>query len=237
MLEDGVLEKLGALLVTEVAITIAGISRSAAAVENILAALINASASPEALLRLGGMGIGEQLHHLLASGLFDTNHTINTRAVLLLSRCTSVAGVSDAVIKLGTHKLLLKLAKAGPNTPLAEHAVLSLTKLVMADNKMVQLVREEDQFVTMVELLSSSNLKTVGNSALFLQEVAKNSTNHPLLRSTEVVPRLVGIAHKQTGAVQKNAAIALGHMAKDEQMRQTIRDLHGFEIIMSYVKM
>ena len=47
---------------------------------------------------------------------------------------------------------------------------------------------------------------------------------------------LTDVAHKQSGAIQKNAAIAVARMAHDPVCMQRIKELHGLEIIYQYVR-
>jgi len=46
-----------------------------------------------------------------------------------------------------------------------------------------------------------------------------------------LVPTLLSIAHNGEGQTQKNAAIALGRLAKNAHCLQAIRDNHGIEIL------
>ena len=46
-----------------------------------------------------------------------------------------------------------------------------------------------------------------------------------------MVPPLLAIAHEQGGGAQKNAAIALGRLAKNPHCLQAIRDNNGIEIL------
>ena len=52
-----------------------------------------------------------------------------------------------------------------------------------------------------------------------------------MLAVQHVVPPLLAIAHEQGGGAQKNAAIALGRLAKNPHCLQAIRDNHGIEIL------
>ena len=62
-------------------------------------------------------------------------------------------------------------------------------------------------------------------------QTMKNSTT-----GKDLIDLLVNIMHKRRGDAQKNAAIALAKLSKDEYCLQRIRDLHAIEIIMSYMK-
>ena len=47
---------------------------------------------------------------------------------------------------------------------------------------------------------------------------------------------LADVAYKQTGATQKNAAIAVARLGHDPICMQQIKELHGLEIIYQYVR-
>jgi len=50
------------------------------------------------------------------------------------------------------------------------------------------------------------------------------------------VPPLLDVAHHSSGQEQKNAAIALGRLAKHPRCLQAIRDNHGIEILARSMK-
>lgn len=57
-----------------------------------------------------------------------------------------------------------------------------------------------------------------------------------LAAQPKLVEALIALAHHKKGAVQKNSAIALARLAKNEHCLRRIRDNHGMEILMQYVK-
>ena len=62
-------------------------------------------------------------------------------------------------------------------------------------------------------------------------ECAREPRCLAVLAVQHVVPPLLAIAHEQGGGAQKNAAIALGRLAKNPHCLQAIRDNHGIEIL------
>ena len=85
---------------------------------------------------------------------------------------------------------------------------------------------------------ASSDL-IVGNAALCISELAKSELVMQQLDqhgAIELIEPLTSIAHKRTGAAQRNAAIALARMAKTPQYIEKLREHHAFEIIAKYVK-
>jgi len=76
-----------------------------------------------------------------------------------------------------------------------------------------------------------------GNAALCLSHIAAEDRWHWLLRQADAVHALVQAAYDGKGnCASKNAAIALAKLAKDEQMMERLKELHGVEIIYQYVK-
>ena len=76
----------------------------------------------------------------------------------------------------------------------------------------------------------------LGNASLCLADAVKQPGVLTALAALDPVPALIEIAHKRTGAAQKNAAIALARLAPDQGCLKKLRDLHGIEIIARYVK-
>lgn len=52
----------------------------------------------------------------------------------------------------------------------------------------------------------------------------------------QLVESLLDVAHHKKGQLQRNAAICLARLAKNARCMQLIRDNHGMEILMQYVK-
>ena len=75
-----------------------------------------------------------------------------------------------------------------------------------------------------------------GNAALCIGECAKEERCLAVLAVQPVVPPLLAIAHHQKGQTAKNAAIALGRLAKNPRILQVIRDNHGIEILARAMK-
>ena len=75
-----------------------------------------------------------------------------------------------------------------------------------------------------------------GNAALCIAECAKEGRCLAVLAVQPVVPPLLDIAHNGKGQAQKNAAIALGRLAKNPRCLQAIRDNHGIDILARAMK-
>eukprot|EP00164_Ancoracysta_twista_P004655 GFYU01006291.1.p1 GENE.GFYU01006291.1~~GFYU01006291.1.p1 ORF type:complete len:670 (-),score=228.27 GFYU01006291.1:99-1847(-) len=76
-----------------------------------------------------------------------------------------------------------------------------------------------------------------GNVALALSSCASTDEGLAALKNCQVIAALVNLMHKRDNdGVKKNAAIALARMAKDGEVVDKIRELHGFEIMYRYVK-
>lgn len=72
----------------------------------------------------------------------------------------------------------------------------------------------------------------LGNAALCLGHLARSADVLPVLHRLDAVQPLVAVAYEGKGNVSsKNAAISLARMAKQPQMLERLRELHGIEII------
>lgn len=77
----------------------------------------------------------------------------------------------------------------------------------------------------------------LGNACLSLGHIASQPDWLPMLHGLDAVAPLLRVAHAGRGNVaSKNAAIALAKLAKHPPMLQRLRDLHGLEIIYTYVR-
>ena len=84
----------------------------------------------------------------------------------------------------------------------------------------------------LVTLLGAADSSMQGNVALCLAECARDEKCLAVLAVQQpLVPKLLSIAHNGDGQTQKNAAIALGRLAKNVHCLQAIRDNHGIEIL------
>jgi hypothetical protein len=70
-----------------------------------------------------------------------------------------------------------------------------------------------------------------GNAALCIAECAREPRCLAVLAALPIVVPLLDIAHTRSGQEQRNAAIALGRLAKNQHCLQVIRDNHGIEIL------
>ena len=90
--------------------------------------------------------------------------------------------------------------------------------------------------MVLVKLLKRQDEMLRGNSALCLANCAQEERSLAVLAALPVVEPLLSIAHTGKGATQKNAAIALGRLAKNPRCLQSIRDNHGIEILARAMK-
>lgn len=88
----------------------------------------------------------------------------------------------------------------------------------------------------LVQLLAVPNENVQGNTALCIAETAKHPHNLKEFTKSKAVEGLIELAHKKKGMVQKNAAIALARLSQDQRCLGRIRDLHGIEILTSYLR-
>lgn len=88
----------------------------------------------------------------------------------------------------------------------------------------------------LVKLLKRSDEMLRGNAALCIANCAHEERSLAVLAVLPVVAPLLAIAHTAKGACQKNAAIALGRLAKNPRCLQSIRDNHGIEILARAMK-
>jgi len=88
----------------------------------------------------------------------------------------------------------------------------------------------------LAKLLHREDTGMQGNAALCIAECAKEERCLLVLAVQPVVPPLLAIAHNQKGQACKNAAIALGRLAKNTRCLQQIRDNHGIEILARAMK-
>ena len=79
---------------------------------------------------------------------------------------------------------------------------------------------------------SKADAATVGNASLCIAECAKEKRCLAVLAAHQfLVPALLAVAHEGKGQAQRNAAIALGRLAKNPHCLQSLRDNHGIEIL------
>jgi hypothetical protein len=77
----------------------------------------------------------------------------------------------------------------------------------------------------------------LANAALTLAALAARPELLAALRGADPVPDLVKVTHEGRGnQASKNAAICLARLSKHPDMLATLRELHGLEIMYSYVK-
>ena len=81
------------------------------------------------------------------------------------------------------------------------------------------------------ERSTTADSQTIGNAALAIAECAREKRCLAVLAALNPVPPLLAIAHRGKGQPQKNAAIALGRLAKNAHCLQALRDNHGIEIL------
>ena len=65
-------------------------------------------------------------------------------------------------------------------------------------------------------------------------------TAHPVAAcdatGAQLIEPLLDLAHHKTGQLQRNAAICLARLAKNAHCLAKIREQHGMQILMQYVK-
>ena len=82
----------------------------------------------------------------------------------------------------------------------------------------------------------SASDAVVGNAALALADLAKESSLLPQLALLQPISPLLKVCHSRTGAAQKNAAIACARLAHHPPLLEELKEKNGLELIYSYVK-
>ena len=91
---------------------------------------------------------------------------------------------------------------------------------------------------SLVLLLEREDPTLRGNAALCIAQCARDERCLAVLAAQpNLVALLLAMAHDGKGQGQKNAAIALGRLAKNAHCLQAIRDQHGIEILARAMKM
>jgi len=120
-----------------------------------------------------------------------------------------------------------------------EGATRALAVIVNVAGEMGQDVGDAGGLKVLLEVAedSKSTDQLVGNAALCVGDCAKLDGVLEMLRKLDAVGKLIPVAHKRKGTAQKNAAIALARMSRHPPLLERLRELHGIEIMHSYVKM
>ncbi|KAJ1640296.1 hypothetical protein T492DRAFT_1135378 [Pavlovales sp. CCMP2436] len=128
-------------------------------------------------------------------------------------------------------------AGAEPTFDVVGPALKLLTTLVHADASLASTLCGRGSIPALVKLLCHASDHVRGNAALCVSELARDERSLAVLAvQPHLIEPLLDIAHHKTGALQKNAAICLARLAKNAHCLQAIRDGHGMEILMQYVK-
>ncbi|KAG7455705.1 tetratricopeptide repeat protein 12 [Solea senegalensis] len=174
--------------------------------------------------------------------LRDSDGGVITRATGVLS--TVLPQSSEAVqhvIQGGVVRTMCRLLK-GPGQTATKYAIKTLTVCTAASHlAREELVKSDKKLSTLSHLLRSSSDELVsGNAALCLAHCLELEGIASRLLNTDIVLLLLRLSAGDAtkSAVQKNSAIALGKLCQSEPRHlNKLRELHGFEVLHSCMKL
>ena len=151
-----------------------------------------------------------------------------------------IVDVTDEVVGAGAAQAADDAAAEAEETAATEEemvgsAVRILTACASRKEAAVSIC-EGGALPCLVKLLGRGDEMLRGNAALCIANCAQEERSLLVLAALPVVKPLLSIAHTGKGAAQKNAAIALGRLAKNPRCLQAIRDNHGIEILARAMK-
>lgn len=117
-------------------------------------------------------------------------------------------------------------------------SVRCLAAMCTKDPGTVQALTKSGLFKALPGVITALDSTAVGNVCMIISQCAVEPENLKPLGKT--VEPLVTVMHKaaneKKASVAKNAAIALAKLAKHPKHLERIRELHGIEIMMAYIK-
>jgi len=200
---------------------------------NMLGALLNACVEDEPRRLLHE----KQAHRVLLPLLKKGPENVRSRTAALIARAAQYGTASEEYRKGGaTDLLIVGVVEAG--TELQEPATRALAAMATKSIAVVEELGKTDLFKKLPKVIAEMGGAGVGNACMLVSQCAVNERN--LVSLGPCVEPLVKVMHAAANdkrpSVAKNAAIALAKMAKEPKNLEKIRELHGIEIMMAYIK-
>jgi len=200
---------------------------------NMLGALLNACVEDEPRRLLHE----KQAHKVLLPLLKKGPENVRSRTAALIARAAQCGTASEEYHKGGaTDALITGVVEAG--TELQESATRALAAMATKSTAVVEELGKTDFFKKLPKVIAEMGGAAVGNACMLVSQCAVNERN--LVSLGPCVEPLVKVMHTAANdkrpSVAKNAAIALAKMAKEARNLEKIRELHGIEIMMAYIK-
>ena len=161
--------------------------------------------------------------------------TITQRAVQLVAR---IAGSrSDMVPAIAAEAGILKAIIAGINdASLFQHGLKVLIQCCKAPGFAAGLPHTEicEKVGGLIKDYATGAVtqEMAGNAALLVCRVV-DAAGETAVRYSGLIPTLIETVGQKADVVRKNCALALGRLAKDPSNLDTIRDLHGMDVLRS----
>ena len=127
---------------------------------------------------------------------------------------------------------------AAASSTATESAVRALTVLIAGAGAEARRTLAACAARALVGCVAAPNASdgVVGNAALAVADLAKETALLPALEKLKPVAPLLRACHSRTGAAQKNAAIACARLAHHPEMLETLKENNGLELIYRYVR-
>lgn len=212
---------------------------------SVLAALSNALVEPAARRAAAGSNATAKLLALLR---VKTPETVAARAATSLSRLAREATVAAEMCARDGEGGAAAMARfvetsvaedgASSSSAATEAAVRALAVLVAGADPDARRALAACAARALVACVSAPNASdgVVGNAALAVADLAKETASLPALEKLRPVAPLLRACHSRTGAAQKNAAIACARLAHHPSMLETLKENNGLELIYRYVR-
>eukprot|EP00798_Chlamydomonas_sp_ICE-L_P017965 gene17965-24370_t len=194
--------------------------------------LLDLGAVPK-MLALAEHVVGSKATSAAAVGSLDAA----MRLIAQLTAQPAFGGGEPGVTALIDANALLPLFTVRTSgLPLTTESVLGNTSLCLGWALM-----DANALLPLTNVLNSglplTTESVLGNTSLCLGHVARYPENYDALAAVDAVAPLVKVAYDGKGnSASKNAAIGLAKMAQDGRMMARLKELHGLEIIYTYVK-
>jgi len=212
---------------------------------SVLAALSNALVEPAARRAAAGSNATVKL---LALMRVKTPETVAARAATSLSRLAREANVAAEMCAMRGEGGAAAMARfvetsvgedgAAASSTATESAVRALTVLIAGAGAEARRTLAACAARALVGCVAAPNASdgVVGNAALAVADLAKETALLPALEKLKPVAPLLRACHSRTGAAQKNAAIACARLAHHPEMLETLKENNGLELIYRYVR-